>query len=167
MLFTVWYYYHNLKNVKYSHGGVLILVNLLRDVKNAQGRVLLLVKLQVSAWNFTKINNPPWVFFTLFFKLYQLHQIAQSLIYSLCKRILNYIHKLTSSYERALKMRILFFLKLINKHWSVITTYFLFDRLSYLYFYGFCLDGALPFRSANELHTSNYFFILPLSWKIS
>ena len=80
MLFTVWYYYHNLKNVKYSHGGVLILVNLLRDVKNAQGRVLLLVKLQVSAWNFTKINNPPWVFF-IFFNLYLWYQIAQNVSY--------------------------------------------------------------------------------------
>ena len=31
-------------------------------------RMLILVKLQASACNFTKINTPPWVFFT-FFKL--------------------------------------------------------------------------------------------------
>ena len=40
------YYLYNLKNVKNTHGGVLILV-----------------KLQVSAYNFTKINIPTWVFF--------------------------------------------------------------------------------------------------------
>ena len=42
----------NLKNVKYTHGGVL-----------------LLVKLQASkACTFTRSNTPPWVVFT-FFKL--------------------------------------------------------------------------------------------------
>ena len=38
--------------------------------------VLILVKLQASACNFTKINTPPWVFFTCF-KLYKWYQIAQ------------------------------------------------------------------------------------------
>ena len=33
-------------------------------------------KLQASPCNFTKINTPPWVFFT-FFKLYKWYQIAQ------------------------------------------------------------------------------------------
>ena len=44
---AIWYHLYNLKNVKNTHGGVLILV-----------------KLQASADNFTKINTPPWVFFT-------------------------------------------------------------------------------------------------------
>ena len=46
---AVWYYLCNLKNVKNTHGGVLILV-----------------KLQASACNFTNINTPPWVFSTSF-----------------------------------------------------------------------------------------------------
>ena len=41
-----------------------------KNVKNTHGGVLLLVKLQ------TKINTPPWVFLT-FFKLYKWYQIAQ------------------------------------------------------------------------------------------
>ena len=144
MLCAIYYVLYNLKKREcVSHGGVFLLITL------------------------SKLTILHGCFSRFFFKLYQMHQIAQSLVYSLCKRILNYIHKLTSPYERTLKMRILFFLKLINKHWSVITTYFLFNRLPYLYFYGFCLDGALPFRSVNEVHTSNYFFILPLPWKIS
>ena len=60
---AIWYHLYNLKNVKNTHGGVL-----------------LLVKLQVSAWNFTKINTLPWVFFT-FFKLCTWYQIVQSIIY--------------------------------------------------------------------------------------
>ena len=48
---AIWYYLYNLKNVKNTHGGVLILV-----------------KLQAPACNFTKINTPQQVFFT-FFKL--------------------------------------------------------------------------------------------------
>ena len=31
----------------------------LKNVKNTHGRVLLLVKLQANACNFTKSNNPP------------------------------------------------------------------------------------------------------------
>ena len=58
------YYLYNLKNVKNTHGGVLILV-----------------KLQAEACNFTKINTPPWVFFT-FFKLYKWYQIAQRITYN-------------------------------------------------------------------------------------
>ena len=52
MCWAIWYYLYNLKNVKNTHGGVLILEN------------------------FTKIDTPPWVFFT-FFKLYKYYQIAQ------------------------------------------------------------------------------------------
>ena len=33
-----------------------------------------------DAYNFTKINTPPWVFFT-FLKLYKRHQIAHRIIY--------------------------------------------------------------------------------------
>ena len=50
--YAIWYHLHNLKNVKNSHGWVLILVN------------------------FTKINTPPCVFF-MFLKLYKCYQIAQ------------------------------------------------------------------------------------------
>ena len=46
---AIWYHLCSLKNVKNTHGGVLILV---------------------------KINTPPWVFFT-YFKLYKLYQIVQ------------------------------------------------------------------------------------------
>ena len=37
-----------------------------KNVKNTHGGVLILVKLQAEACNFTKINIPPWVFFTIF-----------------------------------------------------------------------------------------------------
>ena len=47
MLCKIWFYLRNLKNVKNTHRGVL-----------------LLVKLQASAYNFTKSNTPPLVFFT-------------------------------------------------------------------------------------------------------
>ena len=52
MFCVIWYHLHNLKNVKNTHGGVL-----------------LLVKLQTGC-NFTKSNTPPSVFFT-FLKLYK------------------------------------------------------------------------------------------------
>ena len=57
---TIWYHLYNLKNVKNTHGEVLVLV-----------------KLQALACTFTKSNTPPWVFFTLF-KLYKWYQIAQA-----------------------------------------------------------------------------------------
>ena len=56
---AIWYHLYNLKNVKSTHGGALSLV-----------------KLQALACSFTKINNPPWVFFT-FFKFYKQYQSAQ------------------------------------------------------------------------------------------
>ena len=59
MLCAVWYHLYNLKNMKITHG-----------------RVLLLVKLQALACSFAKGNTPVWVFFT-FFKLYKWYQIAQ------------------------------------------------------------------------------------------
>ena len=61
---AIWYHLYNFRNVKNTHGGVL-----------------LLAKLQVQACNFTKSNTPPWVFF-MFFKLYKWHQIAQSIAYN-------------------------------------------------------------------------------------
>ena len=54
----------------------------LRNVKNTHGGVLLLVKLQASAWNFTKSNTPLWVFFT-FFKLHKRNQIAQRITHQI------------------------------------------------------------------------------------
>ena len=45
-------------------------------MKNTHGGVLILVKLQTLAFNFTKINTPPGLFFTLF-KIYKWYQIAQ------------------------------------------------------------------------------------------
>ena len=57
MLYAFSYHLYNLKNVKNTHGGVLLL----------------------EACNFTKINTPAWVFF-MFFKLYKLCQIAQGTI---------------------------------------------------------------------------------------
>ena len=64
MFCTIWYHWYNLKNVKNTHGGML-----------------LLVKLQASARNFTKSNTPPWVFF-MFLKLYKCYQITQNITYS-------------------------------------------------------------------------------------
>ena len=46
---AIWHHLYNLKHMKNTHGGVLILV-----------------KLQASACNFTKINTPPWVFIHVF-----------------------------------------------------------------------------------------------------
>ena len=63
------YHVHNLKNVKNTHGGVL-----------------LLIKLQAEACNFTKSNTPPWVFFT-FFKFYEWYQIAQRTTYVINRQL--------------------------------------------------------------------------------
>ena len=60
MRYEIWYHLYNLKNMKDTHGGVL-----------------LLVKLQAFS-NFIKSNTPPWVFFT-FLKLYKSYQIAQNI----------------------------------------------------------------------------------------
>ena len=64
MICVIWYHLYNLKNVKNTHGGVLLLVKL------------------PAVCNFTKNNTPPSVFFT-FFKLYKLYQIAQRITYIL------------------------------------------------------------------------------------
>ena len=65
VLCAIQYHVHNLKNMKNTNGGLL-----------------LLVKLQANACNFTKSNTPPWVFFT-FFKLYEWYEIAQSTAYDI------------------------------------------------------------------------------------
>ena len=59
MLCGIWSYLYNLKNVRNTHV-----------------EVLLLIKLQAETCNFTKINTPPWMFFT-FFILCKCYQIAQ------------------------------------------------------------------------------------------
>ena len=64
---AIWYHLYNLKNVKNTLGGLLILV-----------------KLHASASNFTKIDTP-WVFF-MFFKLYKWYQIAQRITNTLVFR---------------------------------------------------------------------------------
>ena len=51
---TIWYHMSSFKNIKDTHGWVL-----------------LLVKLQALVCNFTKNNTPPWVFFT-FLKIVQM-----------------------------------------------------------------------------------------------
>ena len=69
MLCAIWYHWYNLRNLKNTHGGVL-----------------LLVKLQAEACNFTKSNNPPWAFFN-FCKLYKWYQIVR--IVSYIKRLID------------------------------------------------------------------------------
>ena len=54
VLCAIWYHSYNLKNLKNTHRGVLILV-----------------KLQAEGCNFSKSDTPRWVFFTLF-KLYKM-----------------------------------------------------------------------------------------------
>ena len=56
MCSAIWYHLCNLKNVKNTHGGVLLLVS-----------------------NFTKSNTNPWVFFTFFLNG---TKIAQRITYS-------------------------------------------------------------------------------------
>ena len=57
-LCAIWYHLCDLKNVKNTHEGMV-----------------LLVKLQTEACNFTKNSTSPWVFFT-FFKLYEWYQMV-------------------------------------------------------------------------------------------
>ena len=56
MFCAIWYHLYNFKNVKNTHGGVLLLVKS------------------------SKSKTPPWVFFT-FFKLCKWYLIAQRIIY--------------------------------------------------------------------------------------
>ena len=74
MLCAIWHHLYNLKNVKNTHGGVI-----------------LLVKLQAEAYNFTKSNTFPYVFFT-FLKLNEWYQIAQSMPYLDLSHIFYFIY---------------------------------------------------------------------------
>ena len=58
----------------------MIALHNLNNTKNTHKGVILLVKLQVEAYNCTKSNSPPWMFFT-FLKLYKWYQIIQSITY--------------------------------------------------------------------------------------
>ena len=69
MFCAIWCHLCNLKNMKSTHGGMLLLKNLLAEAE---------------AWNLTNCNTPPWVFFT-FFKLYKWYWIMQSIIYNFNK----------------------------------------------------------------------------------
>ena len=51
-----------------------------KNVKNTHGGVLLVVKLMAEAYNFSKSNTPPWLFFA-FLELYKWYQTAQSLLF--------------------------------------------------------------------------------------
>ena len=53
-------------------------VQLKKNVKKTHGRVLLLVKLQPLAYNTAKSNSSPWVFFT-FFKFRKWYQTTQNI----------------------------------------------------------------------------------------
>ena len=63
---AIWHHPYNLKSMKNTHGGVLILVRL-------QAKAC-------KAWNFAKINATPWVFFT-FLKFYRWYQIVQRITF--------------------------------------------------------------------------------------
>ena len=79
ILYTIWYHLYNLKAVKNTHGGMLVLV-----------------KLQALACNFIKSTIPPWVFFTAF-KLYKWYQIAQRITNVSMFRLLLYHGNLAKS----------------------------------------------------------------------
>ena len=68
---AIWYHLYKLKNVKSTHGGVLLLN-------------LLLVNLHTKS--FTKSNTPPRVF-SMFFKLYKCYQITQNVRYTLYRAV--------------------------------------------------------------------------------
>ena len=72
MLFAIWYHLYNVKNMKSTHG-----------------EVLLLIKLQASAYSFTKVSFLLWVLFR-FFKLYRWYQFAQKVSLDI-----NLVHLLT------------------------------------------------------------------------
>ena len=74
---AIWYHLYNFKNAKNTYGGVLILV-----------------KLQA-----TKINTPPWLFFT-FFKLHKCYQIAQPIKYLIFLDKLDFFVGLLCSFQR-------------------------------------------------------------------
>ena len=90
-LCAIWYHFYNLKTVKNTYGGVL-----------------LLIKLLASACNFTKSNTPPWLFFT-FFKLYKWYKIAKGI---------TYIHHKLINIKRFLIVTCFFFSQWFSNVWS-------------------------------------------------
>ena len=99
---AIWYHLYDLKNVKSTHGGVLILVKLQARPLSYRNQS---IDLQIKsmdwflydnglACNFNKINTPPWVFCT-FFKLYKWYQIVQHTTYYPCKIITIIISNVT------------------------------------------------------------------------
>ena len=93
MLCAIWYHLCNLRNVKNTHEGVL-----------------LLVKLQDSACNFTKSNTPSQVLFA-FFELYRRYQIEQHITYNICKAPVRKIICLTPASKKKLQITIKIFLR--------------------------------------------------------
>ena len=83
---AIWYHLYNLKNVKYTHGVVLLLVKLQAfsgirtEYREMRSISPYSVRMRGKAYSFTKSNTPPWVFFT-FFKLYKWYQIAQHMTF--------------------------------------------------------------------------------------
>ena len=80
------------------HCAIRYHLNNFKNVKNTHRRMLISVKLQVEACNFTKINIPPWVFFT-FFKLYKWYQIAQRITYVSHGKLLSMSSKTFSNFR--------------------------------------------------------------------
>ena len=117
---AIWYHLYNLK------------------LKNIHGGVLILVKLKALACNFTKINTPPWVFFT-FFKLYKWYQIAQ--------RTANNVTVTTESYQELYKP----FQTNVQLHYSLKTSKILvlwwFFFGFFFYPFVFWLFGCLVFKN--------------------
>ena len=69
MLCAIWYHWYNFKNMKNTHGGVI-----------------LLVKLQTEARNFTRCNTLSLVFFTCF-KSDNSYQIVQIITVGFAKHL--------------------------------------------------------------------------------
>ena len=69
LLWAIRYHLYNLKNVKNTHGAVL-----------------LWAKLQAGACNFIKTNTRPWVVFE-FFELYKWYKIVQRITFDKTDRI--------------------------------------------------------------------------------
>ena len=141
-----------------------------KNVKNTHGRVLLLVKLQAETGNFTKSNIPSWLFFTFFklyttyctlthylftyllinnFRLTYLPSQSSTLVWKSCSNLRCCVQiKKDSSSNLANQ------LELINRFTGL-------QIIVFGYFNGTCLErsvlGLFPVRVA-----ANYFFTLPL-----
>ena len=86
MLCVIWYHLYNSKTWKTPIG------------------VLLLVKFLASAWNFTKSNIPPWMFF-VFFKLYKCTKSPKT-------SHINYVNKNNCDFAKEARKFVLMRLKL-------------------------------------------------------